>query len=117
MRYLVPLGLLGCGVLVCFFFFAFFVFFWLTMPQIKSPQALLNVNKVFMLLTQSEGYTEMTTMFSVVQIFSVILLLLYMAIEDDYSKECNPPERVTICSFYTAPHFKVLNIHCKTNGN
>lgn len=29
-------------------------------------------------------------------------------------RNATPPERVTICSFYTAPHFKVLIYTVKT---
>lgn len=55
------LGSSGSLIVFLFFFCFFLLFFLLTMPQIKSQRALLNVNKFFMLLTQSEGYTEMTT--------------------------------------------------------
>lgn len=29
-------------------------------------------------------------------------------IEEDYLKRCKTPERITVCCFYTAPHFQVL---------
>lgn len=58
-------AVLGCSevlgspwVLNCVFDIYFF--FFVNPAPNQSAEALLNVNKVFMLLTQSEGYTETT---------------------------------------------------------
>lgn len=65
--YLVPLGLV------------FFVLFCFVNPAPnQSVEALLNVNKVFMLLTLSEGYTE-TFSVGIFSYFLVLLLLLTFA--------------------------------------